>query len=396
MVGPKGIRDALLLNKGDGRFEDASASFGLPQTTPAWASPRPTSMPIATSIVFLTGVGDNRLLRNRDGKTFEDISSTLKPSGPPALRSWPAGSTSTRMAISTSTSSTTARPSHADKAFLDSGEPPPGLANTVFRNDGQPDPSSGRNAPGPDAGGHGIRRAHGQEGLALALDTLDRDHVAPRGRPRLTQGRSARHRQRPRPRLGPDRRQGCAGRLLNDRLGQFHEVAIEGSDDSPNRFRESWRPTSTRTAAPTWSPPAQRASPGLAQHHREHQRRSRLRPTFEAWPINAANWRAAQAVDLDLDGLPDLLGLPAASNKPGDLVLPAWARNEGNRSRPRPCRWASKPGLDGLIAVDLIGDPLPDILVIRPGEPPRWPETSATDSTGWPFGLAATGASSPS
>ena len=30
MVGPEGIRDALLLNRGDGRFEDASAAFGLP------------------------------------------------------------------------------------------------------------------------------------------------------------------------------------------------------------------------------------------------------------------------------------------------------------------------------------------------------------------------------
>ena len=35
--------------------------------------------------LFLTGVGDNRLLRNRDGKTFEDISTTLKSIGPPAL-----------------------------------------------------------------------------------------------------------------------------------------------------------------------------------------------------------------------------------------------------------------------------------------------------------------------
>ena len=55
------------------------------------------------------------------------------------------------------------------------------------------------------------------------------------------------------------------------------------------------------------------------------------KPTFESWPINAVNWRAAQAIDLDLDGLPDLLGLPASTNKPGEMLLPAWARNEGTR-----------------------------------------------------------------
>src|SRR5207248_9929262 len=30
-----------------------------------------------------------------------------------------------------------------------------------------------------------------------------------------------------------------------------------------------------------------------------------------------------------------------------------------------------QPGLDGLAAVDLVGDPLPDLLVIRPGEGPE-------------------------
>ena len=54
------------------------------------------------------------------------------------------------------------------------------------------------------------------------------------------------------------------------------------------------------------------------------------------------------------------------------------------------------PGLDGLMAVDLVGDPLPDILVIRPGEPRRSPETWATASTGWPSSSADTGGSSPS
>src|SRR5262249_46479435 len=134
-------------NKGDGRFEDASASFGL-------ASDR-ASLGVAAADfdadrhidVFLTGVGANRLLRNRDGKSFEDVSATLKSIGPAAL-------------------SLTARwldldqdgdldlyvvnycaAEHADKAFNGPGEPPSGIANLVYRNDGQPKPIPGSPAP---------------------------------------------------------------------------------------------------------------------------------------------------------------------------------------------------------------------------------------------------------
>ncbi len=96
------------------------------------------------------------------------------------------------------------------------------------------------------------------------------------------------------------------------------------------------------------------------------------KPTFESWPINAANWRSAQAIDLDLDGLPDLLGLPASTKQARRNALAGLGtqRSESLRSeRPYRLKLAS-PGLDGLMAVDLVGDPLPDVLVIRPGEAP--------------------------
>jgi len=57
------------------------------------------------------------------------------------------------------------------------------------------------------------------------------------------------------------------------------------------------------------------------------------RITFEPIATSAGAWRAAIAADLDLDGSPDLLGLPAADARPaaqGSPVL-AWARNEGKR-----------------------------------------------------------------
>ena len=158
VVGPKGIRDALLLNKGDGRFEDASASFGLPDDRASLGVAAADFDADRQIDLFLTGVGDNRLLRNRDGKAFEDVSSTLKPIGPPAL-------------------SLTARwldldqdgdldlyvvnycaAEHADKAFSAPGDPPPGLANSVYRNDGQPDPIPGSPEPAWAPAGRRRRR----------------------------------------------------------------------------------------------------------------------------------------------------------------------------------------------------------------------------------------------
>src|SRR5262249_31101727 len=118
--------------------------------------------------------------------------------------------------------------------------------------------------------------------------------------------------------------------ILNDRLGEFRDVELKGlsapgpssgllvtdfdADGRPDLVAAgaeggvlAWRNTTDRTPAVT-------------------------RLTFETWPIDATRWRSAQAVDLDLDGWPDLLGLPAATRRPGELILPSWARNDGKRS----------------------------------------------------------------
>jgi len=81
---------------------------------------------------------------------------------------------------------------------------------------------------------------------------------------------------------------------------------------------------------------------------------------FEAWPNNAESWRSAQGVDLDLDGRLDLLGLAAAKI--------SWARNETKRftGTALPIK-LEDPRAAGSLAVDLVGDPLPDVLVVGPG-----------------------------
>ena len=212
VVGPKGIHDALLLNKGDGRFEDASASFGLPNDRASLGVAAADFDADRHIDLFLTGVGDNRLLRNRDGKTFEDISSTLKPAGPPALSLMARWLDLDQDGDLDLYVVNYCAAEHADKAFLDSGDPPPGLANAVYRNDGQPDPVLGATIQGrtPVATAYGKPLSH--EGLDARPDTMARRPCARRAAERPHRDRPARHRQRPRPRPGARRRQGAAGR----------------------------------------------------------------------------------------------------------------------------------------------------------------------------------------
>jgi hypothetical protein len=370
VVGPQGVRDMLLLNKGDGRFVDGSASFGLPKGRASLGVAAGDFDADRHIDLFLTGIGDNRLLRNRDGARFEDISSKLKAADPPAL-------------------SLTARwidldqdgdldlyvvnycaAADAEKAFTGSNAIPPGVVNAAYRNDGQPDPSSAATPEGraPVAAAYDTSRA--KSGLTIALSPWT-ESVPLLGGNRPHVGVALLDVENDR---DLDLVLSCDGAppvaILNDRLGQFHEAAIHGPSALPSTSGLLVTDFDADGLADLVAPSAE--GQVLAWHNiTERTTSASTTIAFNSWPINAARWRSSQAVDLDLDGLPDLLGLPAASNKPGEIVLPAWARNEGKRfaAATLPIR-LDGPGLDGLIAVDLIGDALPDVLVVRPGEPP--------------------------
>ncbi len=144
VAGPKGVRDALLLNKGNGRFEDASIAFGLPENR--------ASVGVAASDfdadrhvdVFLTGVGDNRLLRNVDGKKFQDVSSSLPPFGSRVL-----ALTARWLDLDQDGDLDLYVVNYCDAdqvetALVGPGKPPRGRVNSAYRNDGQPQPVRGR------------------------------------------------------------------------------------------------------------------------------------------------------------------------------------------------------------------------------------------------------------
>ena len=103
VVGSKGLRDALLVNQGDGSFVEAAAAFSLPLDQASIGVAAADFDADRQIDLFLTGVGKNRLLRNKDGKSFEDQTQSLKLVGPPASRSWLAGLISIRTAILIST-----------------------------------------------------------------------------------------------------------------------------------------------------------------------------------------------------------------------------------------------------------------------------------------------------
>src|SRR5262249_4571834 len=83
----------------------------------------------------------------------------------------------------------------------------------------------------------------------------------------------------------------------------------------------------------------------------------------------------ACATDLDLDTWPDLVGLPARSEAP----VVDWARNDGKRLVNRP--WSHGPGpvgfarLGGFALADVVGDPLPDAVLVPEGQAPMVGQT---------------------
>ncbi len=360
----------LLFNKGDGRFEDGSAAFGL-------ASGRASIGVAAADFdadrhvdLFLTGAGENRLLRNIGGKKFEDITSVLKPMGAPAISlvaRWLDLDQDGDLDLYVVNYCAA---EHAERAFTGAGEPPPGLLNSVYRNDGQAaaDPAAATipaHAPAATAYGRKV-----ETGLSIALVPWPAaDAVL--GGARAHTGIAALD-------VDNDRdldlvllaEQSPPIAILNDRLGAFHEAPIVGLPAADGMSGL----LTTNLDADGRADLVAACSSGPVQAWRNATERTTVEKTkiaFEPWPINASKWSSAQAIDLDLDGRTDLLGLPAVSKEPAEVFAVAWGRNEGSRFAVEPLFPGSEnPELVGLEAVDLIGDPLPDMLFIRPGESP--------------------------
>ena len=277
--------------------------------------------------LFLTGVGDNRLYRNQGPGGFKDVTKESGVAGPPALSltaRWldldQDGDLDLYVVNYTGIQ-------HLDVAFT--GKTPPGLANAAYRNDGKPAPVSGR--PSHDLAPHAVDPdpKSAASGLSIKLtpwtgvDALLGGDDAHTGLAWLD--------------LDDDRdldlvvsAEGAVPlAILNDRLGRFRTTALKdlnaGAADSGllvTDFDQDGLPDLAAVDA------AHRLS---TWKNRSRRKIGDATLTFERWPNNAAHGEAL-AADLDLDGWPDLLGLPLTR----ELPVPEWCAMTENVCRPDP------------------------------------------------------------
>ena len=367
--GTAGIRDALWLSRGDGRLEDVTKEWGVATDRPSVGAAAADFDADGLIDLCLTALGEIRLLRNT-GKAFEDVTTTLALDGEPALNLAPRWLDIDQDGDLDLYVVRYCPLGEADKAF--STNAPSDVAGTpdlAFRNDGKPTPLGGD--PKGDAPAATDFYNKATQGLSIAWHRWDGPESA------ALLGGNARHTGIAALDLDVDRdldfvltNDGAAPTVaINDRLGRFHEhvlkdLEIQGlvngaavldleKDGRPDLVlvRPDGRLNAFRN-----QPTEHDAAPGFALTY---------------YAIDARLWRQAQVLDLDLDSWTDLLGLPLFPE--GDAPAPAWARNEGSRLAPIDLALGpdSPQALSGLLAVNLAGNALPDLIMIRDGVPPR-------------------------
>ena len=103
--------------------------------------------------------------------------------------------------------------------------------------------------------------------------------------------------------------------VLNDRLGNFHKVVLEDLG-TPEPVSGLLVTDLDQDGRPDLVAPSPRVRVLALRNTTEKTTSEATRLTWETFATNAQGWRSALAADLDLDGKPDLLGLPAAPAQP--------------------------------------------------------------------------------
>ncbi len=368
--GPNGVRDALLRNLGDGAFEDVSAQYGLPDDRASLGVAVADFDADRREDLALTGFDGVRLYRNQAPGRLVDISESL-------------GETRTSIVAPTARwldldqdgdldlvvlaycPSEQAALAFADESTVD------GAANLVFRNDGIPPRIENTTAQNYAPAAVTPEDMNVMQGLSIVLTPWEQVSGPIGDGTRRHTGIAAAD-------FDDDRdldliltADGAAPTFVrNDRLGRFEsqplsDLELEGpvngglvldldKDSRPDLVlvRPDGRLTAWRNAAKS-SDRGGAATFGL-----------------ESWPIDAKTWRAGIAADLDLDSWTDLLGVPRRV----DQTAPAaqWSRNEGSRLATTTLTTGPDESAEPIAMdwVDLAGDALPDLLLLRDGVGP--------------------------
>jgi len=370
-VGPKGLHDVLLINKGGGKFEDATLRMGVPENRASLGVAAADFDADRRIDLYLTTPDGGKLLRNTGPRYEEITASSGLDVGPkylaPTAR-WidldQDGDLDLYLVNYTDMG-------HAGEAF---GEVRvPGAPNLAFRNDGAPAPVAGspsdawtplandtsaspagaglsiKFVPWPD--GESLSGGVANHTAAAALD-LDGDRDVDLALAADGVGLTA---------------------VLNDRLGAFHPATIAGaSADRASGLlvadfdRDGLSDLAAIDATGKVSPYVNKSTrkPGSTV--------LALAPL----PTDTRRWLWSAATDLDRDGWVDLVGLAA------DSPMPAWARNEGDRLKASPVAAMAEEVPTGGAYADLDGDHLPDLIAARLGAPPAvW--TAAENGQHW-------------
>ena len=368
IVGPKGPRDALLLNQGDHRFLDATAAYGLPLDRPSLGAAAGDFDADFQVDLYLTGINDNRLFRQADGK-FVDITREAGVAVDGAI-----SLTARWLDIDQDGDLDLYVVNHAAMSDLETAFIPGGagggLANLVFRNDGKPAPVGQRPEDNWAPLATATADLAAREGLSIVFSTAwPSVDVLGAGK--------ARHTALAALDIDDDRDidlvvtadDGPPSVLLNDRAGNFHAAPLAGWPDAArvsnllvtHLDKDGLADLVATTAGDrviAW---------------RNATGRVGSDPTIvgDSFPTNAHDWRSATTVDLDLNTWHDLVGLPAPSPTSGL----EWSRNAGTRFENQGLA-LGPVGVDnrsvvGFTVANLVGDPLPDLIFRRDGEPPR-------------------------
>jgi tetratricopeptide (TPR) repeat protein len=360
--GPKGVRDVLLLNKGEGRFEDASKAWGLPDDRASLGAAAGDFDADRKIDLFLTGLDGNHLLKN-DGKRFDDVTEQAGLASSKGL-----GLTARWLDLDQDGDLDLYIIQYTDRenagdAF--GGGAVPKVVNAAHRNDGRPAPIATRPqdnwaplavatpdlpataglslafTPWPDAAAL-IGPAANNTGIgALDIDE-DRDLdlvLAADGEPLVA--------------------------VLNDRLGKFHSAVLNEPQRQEPGINGLLVADFDKDGRPDLAAVSSTGRVSAWRNMTEAGKLSRV-VSLRTWPTGPKTWTNAIAADLDLDTWPDLVGLDAPA-------AVGWLRNDGKRlvEQVLPVGSVVDGSPSGFTLADLVSDALPDLLLIPDGRSPQ-------------------------
>jgi tetratricopeptide (TPR) repeat protein len=367
------VRDALLLNQGDGQFVEASEKLGIPADRPSIGAAAGDFDADGRVDLILTRIGGNLLLRNTPER-FEDVTKALGADPVAALSlgaRWLDLDQDGDLDLYVINH---VKMEESETIFSEDGKANAvgAVKNRAYRNDGVPAAIEGR----PQGNWAPVAVAPAdlpaKSGLSLKFTewtSLGPESEALAGGDALHTGIAALD-------IDDDRDidlvLSALGRppmlVLNDRLGRFRLEPLKDLAESNVIGLLTMDVDGDGRADLVGIGPEIRSAVW-----RSVRKPSSSHPSgfgLEFWSTDARNWQSALVADLDLDGRFDLLGLSSGATGSG---VPEFARNEGNRftSDPLTLGPGSASRIAGIGQADLKANPLPELVLRHDGEPPR-------------------------